>query len=242
MDVRACGINHLDLWVRARAARPRARDAAHPRQRRRRRVAAIGAERGGGTKWARGSSCIPTLSCGACEACLAGDDHLCRHLRRARPQAERRLRGEGLGAGRQLPAVSGEPRLARGRGDAARVRHRVAHAGGSREARGGRDLPRGRRGQRRRQRRDPAREAARRARDRDRARRRRSANARASSARTHDRSRRTGLRARRARSPTSAAWTWCSSTSAVRCSRTWSQALARRTGGWSPAAPRRAIR
>jgi NADPH:quinone reductase-like Zn-dependent oxidoreductase len=78
VEVKACGINHLDLWVRSGlpglevemphilgndvvGVAERVGDAA-PHIRPGDRVLVL-----------------PTLSCGTCPACLAGDDNLCRH-------------------------------------------------------------------------------------------------------------------------------------------------------------------
>src|SRR5256885_9746525 len=76
--VRACGINHLDLWVRSGLPGldpemphilgndvvgeviEAGEDVAGPRP--------------GERVWVH-----PTLSCGACPACVAGEDNLCRH-------------------------------------------------------------------------------------------------------------------------------------------------------------------
>jgi len=76
--VRACGINHLDLWVRAglpglspEMPHILGNDIAGE-------VVAVGA---GVTNVAVGDRTLvnPTLSCGTCSACATGDDHLCRH-------------------------------------------------------------------------------------------------------------------------------------------------------------------
>ncbi len=75
--VRACGINHLDLWVRGGlpGLEPElphilGNDVAGE-------VVAIGA---GVTNVAASQKTLvnPTLSCGTCPACANGDDHLCR--------------------------------------------------------------------------------------------------------------------------------------------------------------------
>ena len=75
--VRACGINHLDLWVRAglRGLEPEmphilGNDVAGE-------IAELGA---GVTHLGLGQKTLvnPTLSCGHCAACATGDDHLCR--------------------------------------------------------------------------------------------------------------------------------------------------------------------
>ncbi len=75
--VRACSVNHLDLWVRAglpglEPEMPHilGNDIAGE-------VEAVGA---GVTHVAPGARTLvcPTLSCGVCAACANGDDHLCR--------------------------------------------------------------------------------------------------------------------------------------------------------------------
>ena len=75
--VRACGINHLDLWVRGglpglEIEMPHilGNDVAGE-------VVAVGA---GVRNVAPGDRTLvnPTLSCGTCPACATGDDHLCR--------------------------------------------------------------------------------------------------------------------------------------------------------------------
>lgn len=75
--VRACGINHLDLWVRRGLpgvvpVMPHVlgNDVAGE-------IAALGEGVTGLQVGAR-TLVHPTLSCGACEACVAGNDNLCR--------------------------------------------------------------------------------------------------------------------------------------------------------------------
>jgi NADPH:quinone reductase-like Zn-dependent oxidoreductase len=75
--VRACGINHLDLWVRQGL---RGLDIQMPHILGNDvvgEVAAVGAAVRHLEPGARVLVC-PTLSCGVCPACHAGDDHLCR--------------------------------------------------------------------------------------------------------------------------------------------------------------------
>jgi len=77
IEVRACGINHLDLWVR-QGLRGLTPEMPH----------VLGSDvvgvvaAAGAAVWhlAPGQKVLvdPTLSCGVCAACLAGDDHLCR--------------------------------------------------------------------------------------------------------------------------------------------------------------------
>ncbi|HEY6194810.1 MAG TPA: zinc-binding dehydrogenase [Candidatus Eisenbacteria bacterium] len=75
--VRACGVNHLDLWVRAglpgldpEMPHILGNDVAGE-------IVAVGA---GVTHVVPGARTLvnPTLSCGTCEACATGDDNLCR--------------------------------------------------------------------------------------------------------------------------------------------------------------------
>src|SRR5512146_3389180 len=75
--VRACGINHLDLWVRAGlpgvvVEMPHVLGSDVVGE-----IAALGP---GVTDLAIGARTLvhPTLSCGECEACVAGEDNLCR--------------------------------------------------------------------------------------------------------------------------------------------------------------------
>ena len=77
VHVRACGINHLDLWVRGglpglMCAMPHVLGSDIVGQ-----IAAVGE---GVTGLAVGSKTLvhPALSCGECPACAAGDDNLCR--------------------------------------------------------------------------------------------------------------------------------------------------------------------
>ena len=75
---------------------------------------------------------LPTLSCGTCPACLAGDDHLCRHY-----DVIGRRRNGGYAERVAVPAVNclpypDESPVGAGRGGAAGVPDRVAHAGGPR--------------------------------------------------------------------------------------------------------------
>ncbi len=77
IDVRACGINHLDLWVRRGLP---GLDPMMPHILGCDVVGEIAALGEGVTGHAAGDRVWvhPTMSCGACEACAAGDDHLCR--------------------------------------------------------------------------------------------------------------------------------------------------------------------
>jgi len=77
IEVKACGINHLDLWVRAGL---RGLDIAMPH------ILGndvVGVVREVGTDASHAKPgdrvlVLPTISCGHCPACLAGDDNLCR--------------------------------------------------------------------------------------------------------------------------------------------------------------------
>jgi NADPH:quinone reductase-like Zn-dependent oxidoreductase len=75
--VRACGINHLDLWVRQGL---RGLDVQMPHILGSDVVGEIAAV-GAAVRHVKAGDrvlVLPTLSCGTCAACFAGDDHLCR--------------------------------------------------------------------------------------------------------------------------------------------------------------------
>ena len=77
VDVKACGINHLDLWVRAGL---RGLDPEMPHVLGN-DVVGVVAEVGSAVRHLKPGDrvlVVPTLSCGHCTACLAGDDNLCR--------------------------------------------------------------------------------------------------------------------------------------------------------------------
>jgi NADPH:quinone reductase-like Zn-dependent oxidoreductase len=85
--VAACGVNHLDLWVRAGLP---GLSPAMPHVLGNDVVGTVDALGEGVTGPAPGTKVFvnPTLSCGECDACRKGDDHLCRHydvLGRGRP-------------------------------------------------------------------------------------------------------------------------------------------------------------
>ncbi len=101
--VGACGINHLDLWVRAglpgfEPEMPHilGNDVVGE-------VIEIGegvaAPRRGDRVWVH-----PTLSCGVCPACVRGDDHLCRHY-----DVLGRRRNGGYAERVAVPAANGLP-------------------------------------------------------------------------------------------------------------------------------------
>lgn len=77
IEVKACGINHLDLWVRGGL---RGIDITMPHILGN-DVVGVVAEAGSAARNVKAGDrvlVIPTLSCGTCPACLAGDDNLCR--------------------------------------------------------------------------------------------------------------------------------------------------------------------
>jgi NADPH:quinone reductase-like Zn-dependent oxidoreductase len=77
LDVKACGMNHLDLWVRGGSLgleieMPHVLGCD---------VVGVAREVGAGVRHVKPGDkvlVLPTLSCGHCQACLAGDDNLCR--------------------------------------------------------------------------------------------------------------------------------------------------------------------
>ena len=78
VEVKACGINHLDLWVR-RGLPGLAVEMPHILGS---DVAGVAVEVGAAVRHVQPGDrllVLPTLSCGVCPACLAGDDNLCRH-------------------------------------------------------------------------------------------------------------------------------------------------------------------
>jgi NADPH:quinone reductase-like Zn-dependent oxidoreductase len=78
LDVKACGMNHLDLWIRSGSLgleieMPHILGCD---------VVGVARQVGAGVRHVKAGDSVlvlPTLSCGACEQCLAGDDNLCRH-------------------------------------------------------------------------------------------------------------------------------------------------------------------
>jgi NADPH:quinone reductase-like Zn-dependent oxidoreductase len=77
LAVRACGINHLDLWVRGGL---RGLDVEMPHVLGNDIVGEVLAVGANVHDWKAGDRTLvlPTLSCGVCEACARGDDNLCR--------------------------------------------------------------------------------------------------------------------------------------------------------------------
>lgn len=77
VEVRACGINHLDLWVR-RGLPGLDPEMPHILGN---DVVGVAREVGAAVRHVKPGDRVlvcPTLSCGACPRCHAGDDHLCR--------------------------------------------------------------------------------------------------------------------------------------------------------------------
>jgi NADPH:quinone reductase-like Zn-dependent oxidoreductase len=77
VQVKACGINHLDLWVRSGL---RGLDIEMPHVLGNDVVGVI-AEVGPAVRHVKPGDkvlVVPTLSCGTCPACMSGDDNLCR--------------------------------------------------------------------------------------------------------------------------------------------------------------------
>ena len=77
IEVRACAINHLDLWVRQGL---RGLDLEMPHILGN-DIAGVAGEVGAGVTHVKPGEkvlVLPTLSCGVCPACMAGDDNLCR--------------------------------------------------------------------------------------------------------------------------------------------------------------------
>ena len=78
IEVKACGLNHLDLWVRSGALgleieMPHICGSD---------VVGVARQVGAGVRHVKLGDrvlVLPTLSCGSCPQCLAGDDNLCRH-------------------------------------------------------------------------------------------------------------------------------------------------------------------
>lgn len=76
IEVKACGINHLDLWVRQglRLEMPMPHILGND-------IVGLAAQVGSVVRHVKSGDrvlVLPTLSCGACLACLSGDDNLCR--------------------------------------------------------------------------------------------------------------------------------------------------------------------
>ena len=78
IEVKACGINRLDLWVRS-GALPLEIEMPHVCGS---DVVGIAREVGAGVRHVKSGDrvlVLPTVSCGTCRECLAGEDNLCRH-------------------------------------------------------------------------------------------------------------------------------------------------------------------
>ena len=77
IEVKACGINHLDLWVRT-GLRGLEVEMPHILGN---DIAGVIAKIGDAVRHVKPGDkvlVLPTLSCGVCPACMNGDDHLCR--------------------------------------------------------------------------------------------------------------------------------------------------------------------
>ncbi len=77
VEVRACGVNHLDLWVR-QGLRGVEIEMPHILGN---DIVGVAATAGVAVRHVRPGDkllVLPTLSCGVCPSCLAGDDNLCR--------------------------------------------------------------------------------------------------------------------------------------------------------------------
>jgi len=78
VEVKACGMNHLDLWIRS-GALPLEVEMPHILGC---DIVGVVREVGAGVRHVKPGDktlLLPTLSCGVCAACMAGDDNLCRH-------------------------------------------------------------------------------------------------------------------------------------------------------------------
>jgi NADPH:quinone reductase-like Zn-dependent oxidoreductase len=78
VEVKACAVNHLDLWVR------QGLPGLDPRMPHilGNDVAGVAVRAGDAVRHVKPGDkvlVLPTLSCGVCRACAAGDDNLCRH-------------------------------------------------------------------------------------------------------------------------------------------------------------------
>ena len=100
IEVRACGINHLDLWVR-QGLRGLEVEMPHILGS---DVAGVVAAAGAAVRHLKPGDRVlvdPTLSCGVCPQCLAGDDNLCREY-----DVLGRKRNGGYAAKVAVPAVN----------------------------------------------------------------------------------------------------------------------------------------
>ena len=100
IEVRACGINHLDLWVR-QGLRGLEIELPHILGS---DVAGVVAAAGAAVRHLKPGDRVlvdPTLSCGVCPQCLAGDDNLCRDY-----DVLGRKRNGGYAAKVAVPAVN----------------------------------------------------------------------------------------------------------------------------------------
>lgn len=103
IEVKACGINHLDLWVRQGL---RGLDPVMPHILGN-DVVGVVREVGSAVRHLKPGDHVlvdPTLSCGTCPACLAGDDNLCRDY-----DVIGRKRNGGYAERVSVPAVNALP-------------------------------------------------------------------------------------------------------------------------------------
>jgi len=114
IDVKACGMNHLDLWIRSGAVQleiemPHVLGCD---------VVGVAREVGAAVRHVKPGDkvlVLPTLSCGVCAPCLAGDDNLCRHYdligRKRNGCYAERVVGERLHHFEQVRCADGAPRV-----------------------------------------------------------------------------------------------------------------------------------
>lgn len=100
VQVKACGINHLDLWVRA-GLRGLEIEMPHILGN---DIVGVAVDVGGSVRHVKPGERVlvcPTLSCGVCPACHAGDDNLCRQY-----DVLGRRRNGGYAEGVVVPGVN----------------------------------------------------------------------------------------------------------------------------------------
>ena len=158
--VRACALNHLDLWNRRGVVKlplPHISGADVAGE-------IVDVARSGRYRVGRRVMLQPGLSCGHCEACLSGRDNFCPRYDVLGFAKRRRLRRVGARAAPERHSDSRRDRVRRSRGVSADVPHGLAHADHARRPALGRGRARARRRQRRRTGGDSDRPAPRRAR------------------------------------------------------------------------------
>ncbi len=127
--VRACVLNHLDLWVRRGLPGVAIPPPHIPGSDVAGEVAKIG-ENVKSVKVGQKVVLAPGVTCGRCAACIAGQDNRCREFTNLGYRIDGGC-GEFVRCPEMnLPAVSGKSGLGGGRGGAAGVSDSVAHAGG----------------------------------------------------------------------------------------------------------------